>query len=308
MTKRITSYIIVTLLLCTSSAAQKKVSYQRDYRYLVDRIDGNYIPKDINEAVDWLDTLLNEEDKSFFADSVSLEDFSKDLSMGSWVRAIWGFWGGSRLQKYFNDRKVFNPDYMSYLILKAYYETKLKGMTYSPEELIVPDFDSDPTIVNEDNLSKEQLEKRKKQIAEKKKKMKKAGYAKGKIVYFQFPYGCSTLEEEDTFLYADNCKPLPKGKIIEIAIDGYYLKPKIKVKLLSTISPYGIIVFDGDVAPMYYNDNDERDFNSFTIDSPNRFYMQKGDELWFDLDFESWSDCWSSWWEFDKDNNLIIKS
>lgn len=86
----------MTLLLCTSSAAQKKVSYQRDYRYLVDRIDGNYIPKDINEAVDWLDTLLNEEDKSFSADSVSLEDFSEDLSMGSWVRAIWGLWGCNR--------------------------------------------------------------------------------------------------------------------------------------------------------------------------------------------------------------------
>ena len=51
MTKRITSYIIVTLLLCTSSAAQKKVSYQRDYRYLVERIDGVYIPKDIDEAI-----------------------------------------------------------------------------------------------------------------------------------------------------------------------------------------------------------------------------------------------------------------
>ena len=203
---------------------------------------------------------------------------------------MWGFWGGSRLQKYFNDRKVFNPDYMSYLILKAYYETKLKGMTYSPEELIVPDFDSDPTIVNEDNLPQEQLERRKKQIAETKKKMRKDGFAKGKIVYFQFPYGCSTLEEEDTYLDADSCKPLPRGRITDIAIDGYYLEPKIKVKLLSTISPYGIIVFDGDVAPKYYIKNDERDFDSFTIYSPNRFYMQKGDELWFDLD----SHCWAS--------------
>jgi len=290
MTRKITTCIIVILLLCLSSAAQKKVSYERDYRYLVERIDGIYIPKDIDEAIDSLDALLSAEYKRYVADSLSLEDFCNDLGLGSGIRAMWGFWGGSRLQKYFNDRKVFNPDYMSYLILKAYYETKLKGMTYSPEELIVPDFDSDPTIVNEDNLPQEQLERRKKQIAETKKKMRKDGFAKGKIVYFQFPYGCSTLEEEDTYLDADSCKPLPRGRITDIAIDGYYLEPKIKVKLLSTISPYGIIVFDGDVAPKYYIKNDERDFDSFTIYSPNRFYMQKGDELWFDLD----SHCWAS--------------
>lgn len=288
--KKILFLLFLTLLLCTSSAAQKKVSYERDYRYLVDRIDGIYIPKDIDEAIDSLDALLSAEDKRYVADSLSLEDFCNDLGLGSGIRAMWGFWGGSRLQKYFNDRKVFNPDYMSYLILKAYYETKLKGMTYSPEELIVPDFDSDPTIVNEDNLPQEQLERRKKQIAETKKKMRKDGFAKGKIVYFQFPYGCSTLEEEDTYLDADSCKPLPRGRITDIAIDGYYLEPKIKVKLLSTISPYGIIVFDGDVAPKYYIKNDESDFDSFTIYSPNRFYMQKGDELWFDLD----SHCWAS--------------
>lgn len=288
--KKILFLLFLTLLLCTSSAAQKKVSYQRDYRYLVERIDGVYIPKDIDEAIDSLDVILSAEDKRYVADSLSLEDFCNDLGLGSGIRAMWGFWGGSRLQKYFNDRKVFNPDYMSYLILKAYYETKLKGMTYSPEELIVPDFDSDPTIVNEDNLPQEQLERRKKQIAETKKKMRKDGFAKGKIVYFQFPYGCSTLEEEDTYLDADSCKPLPRGRITDIAIDGYYLEPKIKVKLLSTISPYGIIVFDGDVAPKYYIKNDERDFDSFTIYSPNRFYMQKGDELWFDLD----SHCWAS--------------
>ena len=111
------------------------------------------------------------------------------------------------------------------------------------------------------------------------------------------------MKEEDTFLDADNCKPLPRGRITDIAIDGYYLEPKIKVKLLSTISPYGIIVFDGDVTPEYYINNDERDFNSFTIYSPNRFYMQKGDELWFDLK----SGCWDSWWEFDENNHLIAK-
>lgn len=75
MTRKITICIIVILLLCLSSAAQKKVSYERDYRYLVDRIDGIYIPKDIDEAIDSLDALLSAEDKRYVADSLSLEDF-----------------------------------------------------------------------------------------------------------------------------------------------------------------------------------------------------------------------------------------
>lgn len=102
MTRKITTCIIVILLLCLSSAAQKKVSYQRDYRYLVERIDGVYIPKDIDEAIDSLDIILSVEEKRYVADSLSLEDFCNDLGLGSGIRAMWGFWGGSRLQKYFD--------------------------------------------------------------------------------------------------------------------------------------------------------------------------------------------------------------
>ena len=71
---------LVAFLFAISSMAQQKVSYQRDYLYMVDKINGVYIPKDINEAISALDTLLNI-DKHFIKDSVSLTDFCRDLSL-----------------------------------------------------------------------------------------------------------------------------------------------------------------------------------------------------------------------------------
>ena len=43
-------------------------------------------------------------------------------TLGMWVRNNWGLWGGSRLQKYFLDKKVNHPDGMSGLILEFYYD------------------------------------------------------------------------------------------------------------------------------------------------------------------------------------------
>ena len=74
------------------------------------------------------------------------------------------------------------------------------------------------------------------------------------------------------------------GKITDID----YSWKRIKVKLIDTNSQYGIIIFDGNIK----NDevgNVKRDFDNFIINSPNRFYMQKGDELWFDIYSRFWN-------------------
>lgn len=272
---------LVAFWFVISSMAQQKVSYQRDYLYMVDKINGVYIPKDINEAISALDTLLNI-DKHFIKDSVSLTDFCRDLSLGSFIRARWGLWGGSRLQKYFNDKQVYNPDYMSQLILKAYYELTIKGMSYPPEGIIKPDFDSDPMI---NKYYTKQVES---EIKKKADMLKKEGFVKGDTIYFQYPYGCSTMKEQQIWLEEPDIHSfLPKGIITDIAIDGYFLESKIKVKLISSFSPYGIIVFDGDMEPDLIGAF-ERNFDNFTIHSPNRFYMQKEDELWFDVKSNFW--------------------
>jgi len=119
MTNKTTTLIIVAFLLCVSSAAQEKVSSQRDYLYLVDRIDGIYIPKDMDEAIDSLDAIISPEDKRYITDSLSLDDFRLNChhGLGMWIRNNWGLWRGSRLQKYFVNKNVFHPDDMSDNIL-----------------------------------------------------------------------------------------------------------------------------------------------------------------------------------------------
>ena len=114
MTRKATTCIIVTLLLCVTSSAQNKVTYQRDYRFYSERIAGTYIPKDIDEAIDSLDTILSEKVKRFIADSLSMEEFcaAAHLGVGMWMRNEWGLWSGSRLQKFFTDKKVYHPDEM----------------------------------------------------------------------------------------------------------------------------------------------------------------------------------------------------
>ena len=122
-----------------------------------------------------------------------------------------------------------------------------------------------------------------KDVRESKREIKKAGFAKGKTVYFMYPYGCSTEKEEEICFEDENIDHLTKGKITDID----YSWRRIKVKLIDSISPYGIIIFDGDIEYNGLGDI-QRDFDTFVVNTPNRFYMQKGDELWFDLKSEFW--------------------
>ena len=287
MTNKTTTFIIVAFFLCVSSAAQKKVSSQRDYRYLAERIDGIYIPKDIDEAIESLDTILSTEDKRYIADSLSMNDFRVTChhGLGMWIRNNWGLWGGSRLQRYLLDRKVFHPDDMSDQILKAYYKKKIQGLDYSIEDDIEPNPGSYEVrkigplkrfwFRLKQNTSKD--------VRKTKREMKESGCKKGKTVYFQYPYGCSTAEEQRIWLEAENNDLLPKGKITDID----YVSNRIKVKLIDTIAPYGIIIFDGDLEGDEFG-KIERDFDNFIVNSPNRFYMKPGDELWFDLNSGFW--------------------
>ena len=285
MKKRIATSIIVGLLFCVSSTAQEKVSYQRDYRFFSERINGTYIPRDIDEAIDSLDTIFSEEDKRIIADSLSMEDFCIDAHFGAgrWMRNEWGLWSGSRLQRFLTNKKVYHPDDMSYEILKAYYKKKIKGIEYSVDKDIESKRSHTVLVVKRrlSDLFSGYWRNHRKEIAETRREFKDNGCTKGMTVYFQYPYGCSTAEEQDRLFTKDAM--FPTGRITGI---DYGLK-RIRVKLLSAFSPYGIIVFDGDLYPDD-DDNFNRDFDSFTPFSPSRFYMQIGDELWFDLESDFW--------------------
>jgi hypothetical protein len=102
------------------SKRQKKKVY--NWRIKQETIDDVYIPKNLQESLAVLDTML--------ADSIKQEiqkmeegDASADLhfGLGLWLRNEWGFWRGSRLSSFFNSIGIFHPDDMSGIILTSFH-------------------------------------------------------------------------------------------------------------------------------------------------------------------------------------------
>lgn len=104
--------------------AKQKAHYDRYLSKLdKDSLNGVYIPKDINECMTELDRLMDQKSK----DDFTKQEESKAVSLayrpgpGLWMRNNWGLWGGSRLQKYFFDKGVKDPEGISWIILTCYH-------------------------------------------------------------------------------------------------------------------------------------------------------------------------------------------
>ena len=99
----------------------KEREYER--RLTLDTINGVYIPANLRECFVELDKQLPEVDRNEMRALPKPESMIRyHHSLGMWMRNNWGLWGGSRLQKYFQDRGVVHPDDMSGVILEHYYD------------------------------------------------------------------------------------------------------------------------------------------------------------------------------------------
>lgn len=95
---------------------QKKIDYENNQ--LLDSINNIYIPKDLKDSFIQLDKILYQKDQEKIK-QVGTEHLH--FSLGLWIRNNWGLWGGSRLEKYFRDRKPsIHPDDISAEILYQY--------------------------------------------------------------------------------------------------------------------------------------------------------------------------------------------
>lgn len=96
-------------------------------RLVAEKLNDIYIPKDLGDCFAELDRMLSEIDKKEIQELSKREDTLKfHMGLGLWMRNNWGLWGGSRLQKYFTDRKIGHPDDMSSVVL-FYYHDWLNG-------------------------------------------------------------------------------------------------------------------------------------------------------------------------------------
>jgi len=269
--------ILLSVLHIDAQRRRQKISDVNELLYTAEYINGKYIPKDMKDAFKTLDTMLtNEERNNLF---LNYSDFS-----GMYLRNEWGLWSDSRLARYFkNELYIRHPDDMSMEIILAYAkwlkhediglkELKRKNKARYSKELLEKLAEFEKIGLNQ-ILDEEELER----FTEREKKRLAKGPFVGDIVYFIFPKGCSTKEEEEILHKNGSYEGIADGVITDIR----YYPLRLKVKLIKSTSPYGIILFDK--YPNFDNLNNSRDFTKYNIFDKSVYFMKPGEEIWFTL-------------------------
>jgi hypothetical protein len=170
----------------------------------------------------------------------------------------------------------FDTDGISSHICCAYLD-HLKGKKYVPEKRKVRHSGSNKDFVVDESSWN--------YIGNNRKKFMEKGIAEGKRVKFGYRYGFSSGVEEQTVKELGNLRE-PEGIITDV---NYYNR-HYKVRLVKSYSPHGIVIFDGNVK--MGNDGkynlDKNYARSFTGD-PSVFFMQNGDEVWFNISDGMWT-------------------
>lgn len=135
--------------------ASTEAEYEKQYQERIkkDKLNGTYIPKNLEEAMTELDKRISAESqakmKTIPEDSVCMVMHNR---LGQWMILNWGFYGGSRLSHYLKSAGITFPDDMADFLILAYHRR----------------LNTKPIGIKE--LATEFREKRKKEFEEKKKK------------------------------------------------------------------------------------------------------------------------------------------
>lgn len=107
--------IIISTLICLM---QTGVLFSQEQ----DSINGIYIPTDINDCINQLNSFWNDSIRTEIS-KMERDEFAgtAHFGIGLWMRNNWGLWSGSRLSEYFNELGIDHPDDMSGIILDSYY-------------------------------------------------------------------------------------------------------------------------------------------------------------------------------------------
>ena len=99
------------------------------------RLDGHYIPADINDAMRELDEITSTTSQNAYAERE--EDFVVHklyFSFGRWLGLNWSLYEGSRLSAYFYDLGVDAPDGQIEMLMRLYHR-HLNGKPLDVEQL-----------------------------------------------------------------------------------------------------------------------------------------------------------------------------
>lgn len=104
--------------------AETEAEFEQNYQWRIqqERLDGIYIPKDLVNAFDELNRLIEPSAKAAFKSATEEEAFHKlFFSLGRWISQKWGFYEGSRLSHYLKNLGVSHPEDMSQVVIVSYH-------------------------------------------------------------------------------------------------------------------------------------------------------------------------------------------
>lgn len=118
--------------------ANTESEYQKQYneRITKDRLNGVYIPKNLDEAMTELDKRISVDSRG------KMKEIPEDsvcqvlhFRLGEWIMLNWGFYGGSRLSHYLRSAGVTFPDDMADFLILAYHR-RLNDKPVGVKELV----------------------------------------------------------------------------------------------------------------------------------------------------------------------------
>lgn len=133
--------LIVLISLISSHIFAQDTTYQEQYeleyqqRIKLQKINGRYIPKDLNDAMTRLDVLVDAEGQAKF--KAQPEDIAVrriHFSFGKWMIVNWGFYEGSRLSHYLRLQGITYPDDMATTLMTCFHR-HLNGKPLEFEKL-----------------------------------------------------------------------------------------------------------------------------------------------------------------------------
>ena len=131
--------VLISLISChilaqdTSYQQQYEMEYQQ--RIKLEKINGRYIPKDLEDAMAQLDILVDAEGQAKFkAQPEEIAVRKIHFSFGKWMIVNWGFYEGSRLSHYLRSQGITYPDDMATTLMTCFHR-HLNGKPLGFEQL-----------------------------------------------------------------------------------------------------------------------------------------------------------------------------
>jgi len=123
------SITVSTSIFAQEGPANNEQEFEKQYQQRIkqEKLNGVYIPKNLDDALLQLDKLINAPSqtklKNIPEDSLCVRLHTR---LGQWMILNWGFYGGSRLSHYLRSAGITYPDDMADFLLLAYHR-KLNG-------------------------------------------------------------------------------------------------------------------------------------------------------------------------------------